>query len=173
MQKCRVLTKIPCRWSFNPSYMHTFAVTENYFVLIEQSLCISLARVLQLTITHGPMTDAFAWYGNEPVCTPRIESSFLAYINVYTQVRFRLINRHTMAEHDEYIYLAPVFFFLHTINAYEDNNNIVIDICCYENADMLQCMTIEELEVRIQQISFNLYIIEVYFVERSTESRLC
>ena len=78
-----------------------------------------------------------------------------------------------MAEHDEYIYLAPVFFFLHTINAYEDNNNIVIDICCYENADMLQCMTIEELEVRIQQISFNLYIIEVYFVERSTESRLC
>ncbi|CAF0916761.1 unnamed protein product [Adineta ricciae] len=127
MQKCRVLTKIPCRWSFNPSYMHTFAVTENYFVLIEQSLCISLARVLQLTITHGPLTDAFAWYGNEPV-------------------RFRLINRHTMAEHDEYIYLAPVFFFLHTINAYEDNNNVVIDICCYENADMLQCMTIEELE---------------------------
>ena len=47
--------------------MHTFAVTEHYVVLVEQSLCISLVQMVQMTITQGPMTDALAWYGNEPV----------------------------------------------------------------------------------------------------------
>jgi carotenoid cleavage dioxygenase-like enzyme len=68
MNQCRVLAKIPSRWPFNPSYMHTFGVTDNYIILVEQSLCISLARLAQLTITHGPMTDALIWHGNEPVC---------------------------------------------------------------------------------------------------------
>ena len=68
MNQCRTLAKIPSRWPFNPSYMHTFAVTDNYIILVEQSLCISLAQLAQLTITHGPMTDALVWHANEPVC---------------------------------------------------------------------------------------------------------
>jgi hypothetical protein len=54
-----------------------------------------------------------------------------------------------MTEYTDYIYLTSSFFFLHIINVYEDNNHLVIDICCYDNADMLKCMTIETLEVFI------------------------
>ena len=82
MNQCRILTRmtdalvwygrepffIPSRWSFNPSYMHTFAVTNNFIILIEQSLCISLTQIVRITMTHGPMTDALVWYGREPVC---------------------------------------------------------------------------------------------------------
>ena len=53
-----------------------------------------------------------------------------------------------MTEYDEYTYFTAAFFFLHIINAYEDTDHVVIDICCYENADMLKCMTIEALQVR-------------------------
>jgi hypothetical protein len=52
-----------------------------------------------------------------------------------------------MTESTHYTYLSSAFFFLHIINAYEDNNHIVIDVSCYDNADMLKCMTIEALEV--------------------------
>lgn len=52
-----------------------------------------------------------------------------------------------MTEHNEYIYLTSAFFFLHIINAYEDKNHLVLDICCYNNSDMLVCMTMEALEV--------------------------
>jgi carotenoid isomerooxygenase len=52
-----------------------------------------------------------------------------------------------MTEYDEYTYFSSAFFYLHIINAYEDENHLVIDICCYDNANMLQCMTIEALEV--------------------------
>ena len=69
MNQCKTLASIPTRWPFNPSYMHTFGVTDNYVILIEQSLCISLAQMIQITITHGPMTDALIWHENEPVCT--------------------------------------------------------------------------------------------------------
>jgi hypothetical protein len=67
MHQCKTLTKIPSRWPFNPSYIHTFAVTDHFIILVEQSLCISLAQMIQITLTHGPMTDALVWHGNEPV----------------------------------------------------------------------------------------------------------
>lgn len=53
-----------------------------------------------------------------------------------------------MTEYTECVYLTSAFFFLHIINAYEDDEHLVVDICCYENADMLHCMTFEMLEVR-------------------------
>ncbi|CAF0942936.1 unnamed protein product [Rotaria sordida] len=127
MNQCRILVKIPCRWPINPSYMHAFAVTDNYIILIEQSLCISLVQMAQLTLTQGPMTDALIWHENEPV-------------------RFRVINRKTMTEYNEYIYLSSAFFYLHIINAYEDKNHLILDVCCYDNPDMLKCMTMEALE---------------------------
>jgi len=43
--------------------------------------------------------------------------------------------------------MADAFFFLHTINAYEDDNHVVVDICCYKNAKMLDCMYIDALQV--------------------------
>jgi carotenoid cleavage dioxygenase-like enzyme len=70
------------------------------------------------------------------------------YIFSFIQVRFRIIQRDTMEEYTNYIYLTSAFFFLHAINAYEDRNHLIIDICCYENADMLGCMTIEALQVK-------------------------
>ncbi len=74
MKQCKILAKIPSHWPFNPTYMHTFAVTDNYIILIEQSLRISVAQIIQLSITHGPMTDALIWHDNEPVCTSTFQS---------------------------------------------------------------------------------------------------
>ena len=67
MCQCKTLAKIRCRWTLNPSYMHTFAITDNFVILIEQSLCISLTQMIQITMMRGPMTDALVWYNNEPV----------------------------------------------------------------------------------------------------------
>jgi carotenoid isomerooxygenase len=45
-------------------------------------------------------------------------------------------------------YVTEAFFFLHTINAFEADNHLIVDICCYSNAKMLDCMYIEALEVK-------------------------
>jgi hypothetical protein len=46
-------------------------------------------------------------------------------------------------------FLAEAFFFLHIINQYEtqDGNYIVLDICCYRDAKMLDCMYIDRMQV--------------------------
>ena len=38
------------------------------------------------------------------------------------------------------------FFFLHTINAYEEKGHLVVDICAYDSPDMMDCMYIEKLQ---------------------------
>ena len=46
-------------------------------------------------------------------------------------------------------YVTETFFFLHTINAYEDRGHIVLDIAAYKNAEMLHCMFVEALKVGV------------------------
>jgi len=36
-----IIAKVPTKWTFEPGYMHSFAMTENYFILIEQVKVIS------------------------------------------------------------------------------------------------------------------------------------
>ena len=45
--------------------------------------------------------------------------------------------------------MTDAFFFLHTVNAFEteDGRHLVVDICCYNDARMLDCMYIEALQV--------------------------
>lgn len=43
-------------------------------------------------------------------------------------------------------YVTETFFFLHTINAYEDRGHIVLDIAAYKDAEMLHCMFVEALK---------------------------
>lgn len=57
-----------------------------------------------------------------------------------------------MTECNEYVYLAPAFFYLHIVNAYEDKDHIVLDLCCYETSAMLKCMAMDILEVIILSI---------------------
>ena len=34
------MAKVRSRWMLEPGYMHSFAVTDNYFILIEQPLTV-------------------------------------------------------------------------------------------------------------------------------------
>ena len=64
---------------------------------------------------------------------------------------FHIINRST-GETSKVVYTSEAFFFLHTINAYEETgagsnpSYIVIDIALYKNPHMLHCMTLSALQ---------------------------
>jgi hypothetical protein len=44
-------------------------------------------------------------------------------------------------------FFAEAFFYLHIINSYEEDNHVIIDICCYKDATMLDCMYVDALMV--------------------------
>lgn len=58
-----------------------------------------------------------------------------------------MIDRHSNAVIPVTYESAPLFF-LHTINAYEEAGHLVVDLCAYANADMLECMYLEALKAK-------------------------
>ena len=54
----RVVGSIPHRWQWEPSYFHSFGITPNYFVFVQQPLVIRVAKLLRLKLRKRPVTDA-------------------------------------------------------------------------------------------------------------------
>lgn len=123
--KAEVVAKIPTRWKFHPSYMHTFGMTENYFIIIEQPWTISVPSVIKSKLTNSPLATCFKWYSKE-------------------STYFYLINRKTGKLAHKY--KSEPFCFFHIINQYEKNNSVVIDVCKSPDANTLEKLYVESLE---------------------------
>ncbi|KAI1301196.1 Beta,beta-carotene 9',10'-oxygenase [Halotydeus destructor] len=102
------LCSIPATHRFFPGYSHTFAMTDNYFLMVEQALCFSVPTLLNPFIKND-ISSIFTWRKQ--------------HMN-----RFFVIKRDT-GEVLTQSYVAEPFFFFHTINAFEDDGHIVFDVC--------------------------------------------
>lgn len=122
-----IVASVPSRWLLNPSYMHTFGITENFFVIVEQPLAVSLLGILSAHVKGGPMCTALKWHENENTL-----------IHVISRETGRL----------EKTFVAEAFFYLHIVNQFEtrDREYVVLDICCYRDARMLDCMFIDAMK---------------------------
>ena len=65
--KAFVLASVPVRKMFCPSYMHSFGITENYFVIIEQPLSITVPRMISTKLLKKPAHHLVQWHKNETV----------------------------------------------------------------------------------------------------------
>ncbi|GLV43558.1 neither inactivation nor afterpotential B [Carabus blaptoides fortunei] len=124
-KQAQIVATVPARWILNPSYMHTFGITDNYFVIVEQPFSINALSVLKNKIFNEPMAKNFRWYQDE-----------------MTQIH--IISKKT--GFTAYKFYSEPFFYLHIINQYEISDHIVLDICCYRDPSMLDCMYVEAMK---------------------------
>ncbi|XP_012275507.1 carotenoid isomerooxygenase isoform X2 [Orussus abietinus] len=122
-----IVASVPARRVLNPSYMHTFGITDNYFVIIEQPLSVALVRLVSCKIRDEPMYSCLKWSEEDKTL-----------IHVVSKNTGRV----------EKTFRTEAFFFLHIINQFEtrDRDHIVLDICCYRDAKMLDCMYIDAMK---------------------------
>lgn len=122
-----IVASVPSRWLLNPSYMHTFGITDNYFIIVEQPLAISFIGMTIAHIKKDPMINCFKWHENES-----------ALIHVISRETGQLMRT----------FVAETFFYLHIINQFEtrDREYVVLDICCYRDPKMLECMYIDAMK---------------------------
>lgn len=66
LKQGKVMVSIPARWKMSPAYMHSLTMTENYIVLIEQPLAVSLSELLSDILTNAPFIAGLKWH-DEPV----------------------------------------------------------------------------------------------------------
>ncbi|XP_008559794.1 carotenoid isomerooxygenase [Microplitis demolitor] len=126
-EEAEIVASVPTRWRMNPSYMHTFGITDNYYIIIEQPLAISFTTMFKCHLMNEPLCTCLKWHDNENTL-----------IHIISRKDGKLKRTFT----------AEKFFFFHTINQFEtlDNDYIVLDLCCYKDAKMLDCMYIDVIK---------------------------
>ncbi|XP_043197396.1 carotenoid isomerooxygenase-like isoform X1 [Amphibalanus amphitrite] len=105
----RVVGTIPHRWPMEPSYFHSFGITENYFVFVQQPLVIQVKKLVTLKLMKRPVTDA--------ITEKAAEGTWI-----------RLVDRRTGELHQT-LFKADTFYAFHHVNAYEEDGHVVVDIC--------------------------------------------
>jgi carotenoid cleavage dioxygenase-like enzyme len=114
----RTLATMPVR---EPSYMHSFAITPRFVVLLENPLVVN---PLRLALSGKAFIKNFVW-------RPELG------------VRVHAFDRETGALHRSWT--ADPFFVFHTINAFEDGDDVVVDLCAYEDASVIDLLDLETL----------------------------
>jgi beta,beta-carotene 9',10'-dioxygenase len=114
----RVVGKLPVR---RPAYVHSFAMTERYAVLIEHPYTVN---PIKIPLSSKPFIEHFEW-------RPQDGTRFVVFD--------RRTGRHVRDLHGD------AFFVFHNVNAYEDGEDIVIDLCAYEDAEIVPALGLQRL----------------------------
>ena len=104
-----------------PGYMHSFAITENYVVLAVYPF---VANPLSFLFKDKPFIENFGW---EPELGTRIVVISLADGSVRGE------------------YTTDAFFAFHHINAFEQDGELVMDVCAYDDAEIIHATYVDKL----------------------------
>ncbi|XP_040273179.1 beta,beta-carotene 9',10'-oxygenase-like [Bufo bufo] len=121
----KVICSIPASSSLNPSYYHSFGMTENYIVFIEQPLRINVSKILTSNITGSSISNCLVW-------DPKSDTVF------------HVANKHTGKLHSVTFHTQAVASF-HQINAYEDQDCIVLDLICHDDGVVFHLFSLQNL----------------------------
>jgi carotenoid cleavage dioxygenase-like enzyme len=114
----RTLATMPVR---EPAYMHSFAITPRFVVLLENPLVVN---PLKLAFGGRAFIHNYVW---KPELGMRIHAFD------------RATGTRTAS------WTADPFFVFHTINAFEDGDDLVIDVCAYEDASIIEALELDGL----------------------------
>jgi carotenoid cleavage dioxygenase-like enzyme len=116
--KPEVIARIPVR---EPAYMHSFGLTERWIVMAEFPFVVNPVR---LALSGRPYIENFRWKPEQGT-------------------RFFLIDRATGEVRDPIV--TDPFFAFHHVNAYEAGDELVVDICVCEDAQLVEDFYLERL----------------------------
>ena len=114
----RKLCSLPTR---EPSYMHSFGLTERWVVLAEYPLVVN---PVSLALSGRPFIENFRWKPERGT-------------------RFTLVDR-SSGEAVSGFRSEPCFAF-HHVNSYEDGDEVLVDICAYPDASIVQSLYLDHL----------------------------
>jgi beta,beta-carotene 9',10'-dioxygenase len=116
--KPRAISSLPVK---EPSYMHSFGLSERWLVLAEFPLVVN---PLALALSGRPYIENYRW-------KPELGT------------RFTLIDRATGESLGGF--QTDACFAFHHVNAYDDGNEVVVDLCAFEDARVIEDLYLDRL----------------------------
>jgi len=114
----RVIARFPAPL---PSYMHSFAITERYIVLAEFPFVVI---PLAIPLSGRPLIRNYRWQ-------PRRGTRFRVFDLDTGDLRATC--------------QGEPFFAFHHVNAHERGDEIILDLCAYDNADIIDALYLDRL----------------------------
>ncbi|XP_012782431.2 carotenoid-cleaving dioxygenase, mitochondrial [Ochotona princeps] len=121
----KVICSIASSEAMKPSYYHSFGMTSNYIIFIEQPLKMNLWKIVTAKIRGKAISDGISW---EP----------------QYNTRFHVVDKSTGQLLPGRYYSQP-FVTFHQINAFEDQGCVVIDMCCEDDGRNLDVYRLQNL----------------------------
>ncbi|KAL4230270.1 hypothetical protein ACF0H5_010656 [Mactra antiquata] len=119
----QVVSSVPSQSKLHINYLHSFGMSENYYVFIEQPLHMSMKKIVSTKIQEASLE----W---KPTNKPR----------------FRILSKKTGSEiNASFKYESDLFMFMHHVNTYEENGHLIVDIIAYKKDSVLQYLYLKEL----------------------------
>ncbi|XP_010737874.2 beta,beta-carotene 15,15'-dioxygenase [Larimichthys crocea] len=126
LKNVEVACTVPCRSLLTPSYYHSFGMTDNYFIFIEQPLKLDILK----------MATAYMRGVNWATCL-----KFCPEENTL----IHLIDRKT-GKLVETKYHTETMIVYHHVNAYEDDGHVVFDVIAYKDNSLYDMFYLSKLK---------------------------
>uniref|UniRef100_A0A668A7Y7 Beta-carotene oxygenase 1, like n=1 Tax=Myripristis murdjan TaxID=586833 RepID=A0A668A7Y7_9TELE len=125
LRKVQQVCSVPFRSLLFPSYFHSFGMTENYIVFVEQPFKLDIVR-LATAYFRGVNWGSCLKYDKDDITL------------------FHLINRKTGKAVSTRFYGDALVVF-HHINAYEEDGHVVFDLISYENTNLYDMFYLQNM----------------------------
>ncbi|XP_076867979.1 carotenoid-cleaving dioxygenase, mitochondrial isoform X3 [Brachyhypopomus gauderio] len=108
-----------------PSYYHSFAMSKNYVVFIEQSVKMDLFKIMTCKMRGKNISDGIYWDPNQ-------------------ETLFHLVDKHT-GKVSPVKYHTRALATFHQINAFEQDDFLIVDMCCSDDGQAINNYSIQNL----------------------------
>ncbi|XP_070535666.1 beta,beta-carotene 15,15'-dioxygenase-like isoform X2 [Ptychodera flava] len=132
LESATIVCSIPTRYRLRPSYFHSFAITANFIVFLEQPLFVNVLKIASAKFMGKSINSALEFDPQSPAI-------------------FHIISRHS-GKPSQIKYVADGFFCFHHVNAYEENNHIIIDLSAHTDITIIQSTLLEKVQTNRKPI---------------------
>lgn len=128
LSSAQTVATLPSRMKTYFSYYHSFGMSDNYFVFIEQPWVANSLKLISSKIKGISFMECLEWMPEE-------------------SNQFHVIERSTGNRLELTFKSKNPFFFLNHINTFEDDcGNLIVDLLTYDSPDILHQMSLEKLK---------------------------
>lgn len=125
LQGAQVLCSIVPANKSHPSYYHSFAMSENYVVFVEQPIKMDLLKIITCKLRGKALSEGIYW-------DPKLDTVF------------HLVDKRT-GQVSPVKYHTKAISTFHQINAFEEDGFLMLDMCCQDDGGAINNYLIQNL----------------------------
>ncbi|XP_036442999.1 beta,beta-carotene 15,15'-dioxygenase [Colossoma macropomum] len=126
LKNVETICTLPCRSLLTPSYYHSFGMTENYFIFIEQPLKLDILKMATAYLRGVNWASCLKFHPED-------------------ETLIHLIDRKTKKEVGMKYYTGSMVVY-HHVNAFEEDGHVIFDVIAYDDNSLYDMFYLDKLK---------------------------